>query len=107
MSGLTPLGQDQFDQTINQATRPVLVEFGATWCGPCKMLEPVLVELAGEYSDRVDFYTVDVDQAPQLAMNLGVMGVPTVILFKEGQAVERITGYRPRKALEKTFLSDL
>jgi thioredoxin 1 len=107
MSALPPLGQDQFDTIINQASRPVLVEFGATWCGPCRMLEPVLVELAGDYGDRVDFYTVDVDQAPQLAMNLGVMSVPTVILFRDGQAVERITGYRPRRALEKTFLSDL
>ncbi|MDY6874195.1 MAG: thioredoxin [Chloroflexota bacterium] len=107
MSALTPLGQDQFEKTVNQASRPVLVEFGATWCGPCRMLEPVLAELAGEYGDRVDFYTVDVDQAPQLAMTLGVMSVPTVILFREGQAAERITGYRPRRALEKAFLADL
>ncbi len=107
MSDLVPLSQDQFESTINQAPRPALVEFGATWCGPCRMLEPVLVELAGEFGDRVDFYTVDVDQAPQLAMDLGVMGVPTVILFREGRPVERMTGYRPRKALEKLFLAGL
>jgi thioredoxin 1 len=107
MSALTPLGQDQFESTVTRADRPVLVEFGAAWCGPCKMLEPVLAELAGEYGDRVDFYTVDVDQSPQLAMDLGVMGVPTVILFRDGQPAERMTGYRPRKALEKLFLADL
>ena len=107
MAELTPLGQDEFEAKVLNAAKPVLVEFGAPWCGPCRLLEPVLEELAGEYQDRVDFYTVDVDQAPQLAMDQSVMGVPTVMLFREGQLLERVTGYKPRKALEKLFLKNL
>jgi thioredoxin 1 len=107
MSALIPLPQDEFETKALKAARPVLVEFGAPWCGPCRLLEPVLEELAGAYGDRVDFYTVNVDDSPQLAMDYQVMGVPTVILFKNGEAVERITGFRPRNALEKLFLSNI
>ncbi len=64
-------------------------------------------ELAAEYGDRVDFYTVDVDQSSELAMQHSVMGVPTVMLFKEGKLLERMTGFRPRKAIEKLFLAKL
>ena len=107
MTTLTPLGQDEFEAKVLQAEKPVLVEFGAPWCGPCRLLEPVLEELAAEYGDRVDFYTVDVDQSPQLAMQQSVMGVPTVMLFREGKLIERMTGFRPRKAIEKQFLAKL
>ena len=85
----------------------MLVEFGAPYCGPCIMLEPVLVEMAGDFAGRVDFLTVDVDQSPELAMQYGVMGMPTVILFRDGQPLERLTGYKPRKALEAQLLSKL
>jgi len=107
MPALVPLEQQDFETKVLKAEKPVLVEFGAPWCGPCRLLEPVLEELAGEYGDRVDFYTVDVDQSPQLAMQHAVMGVPTVMLFGEGKLVERMTGFRPRKALEKLFLVKL
>jgi len=107
MSSLTPIPSEAFEAQVLQAEKPVLVEFGAPWCGPCKMLEPVLVEMAADYAGRVDFYTVDVDQDPQLAMDYGVMGVPTVILFQSGQPVHRLTGYRPRPALEKALFADL
>lgn len=107
MSHLTPIQTDSFESQVLQAERPVMVEFGATWCGPCKMLEPVLEELAEAYDGRVDFYSVNVDHNPDLVMDYGVMGVPTVILFKSGEPVQRLTGYRPRKALEKAFLTDL
>lgn len=107
MSPLTELHEVDFQSKVLNADKPVLLEFGAPWCGPCRLLEPVLEELAGEYQDRVDFYTVDVDQSPQLAMDQSVMGVPTVMLFKDGKLVERMTGYKPRKALEKTFFKNL
>lgn len=107
MTGLTPLGQNDFETKVLLAEKPVMVEFGAPWCGPCRLLEPVLEELATEYGGRVDFYTVDVDQSSELAMQHSVMGVPTVMLFKDGKLVERMTGFRPRKAVEKLFLAKL
>ena len=107
MSGLTPIQSTAFASKVLQASRPVMVEFGADWCGPCKMLEPVLADLADAYEGQVDFYTVNVDHNPNLAMEYGVMGVPTLILFKNGEAVNRLTGFRPKKALEATFFNDL
>jgi thioredoxin 1 len=107
LSSLPPVSQTDFDTKVLRAAYPVLVEFGAPWCGPCKLLEPVLAEMAGDYAGRVEFLTVDVDQSPGLAMQYGVMGVPTVILFRGGQPLERMTGYKPRKALEAQLLSKL
>lgn len=107
MSALTVLHTDEFETKVLKAQKPVMVEFGAPWCGPCKMLDPVLEALADEYEGKVDFYTVDVDQSPELVMAHGVMGVPTVILFRDGQADNRMTGYRPKNALEKEFFADI
>jgi thioredoxin 1 len=107
MSSLTPIQQTDFTAKVLDTGKPVMVEFGAPWCGPCKMLEPVLEELAVTYDGNVDFYSVDVDQCPDLVMQYGIMGVPTVILFRDGEPVQRLTGFRPKKALIKTFFSDL
>lgn len=107
MSELIPLNQDEFEKKVRLADRPVILEFGAPWCGPCRMLEPILVEIAEDYAGRVGFYSVDVDQNPELAMTYGVMGVPTLILFSEGQPVARLTGYRPKHALVKALFADL
>ncbi|MBG0784208.1 MAG: thioredoxin [Anaerolineaceae bacterium] len=107
MSSLTPVSQSDFEAKVLKAVRPVLVEFGAPWCGPCKIMEPVLVEMSADFAGRVDFLTVDVDQSPELAMQYGVMGVPTVILFRDGQPLQRMTGYKPRKVLEAQLLSKL
>ena len=103
MSKLTPLQSSEFKSKVLEAEKPVMVDFSATWCGPCKMLDPVLEELAADYGETFDFYSVDVDQNSDLAMTYGVMGVPTVMLFKDGELVQRLTGYRPRKRLESLF----
>lgn len=91
-----------FDQEVLKSTLPVLLEFGATWCGPCKQLDLELVKLGGEWGEKVRLARVDVDESPNLAMKFGVMGVPTLILFMAGQAKQRLTGYLPRqRILEK------
>ena len=105
--GLEELLEDEFITKVVNSKKPVLVEFGAPWCGPCKMLEPVLIELAGQYDGKVDFYSINVDRTPKLVMEYGIMGVPTVILFRDGKPQQRLTGYRPKAALEKAFLKNL
>lgn len=90
---------DSFETDVIQANKPVLVDFWATWCGPCLMIAPILEEIADEYTDQVTVAKLDVDENPQTPAQFGVMGIPTLILFKEGEAVERITGYMPKDRL--------
>lgn len=103
MTELTQLDNANFQQEVLEAVHPVLVDFTAVWCGPCKMLDPVVKQLAGDWSGKVKVFKLDVDQHPELAMDFQVMGVPTLILFKNGQPVERVTGYQPKDRLEKRF----
>lgn len=85
---------------VGTAAVPVLVEFGAAWCPPCRMLAPILEEMAVEYNGRLKVGTVDVDTNQVMATQLGVMGLPTLFLFKGGQPVERIVGFMPKKDLQ-------
>jgi thioredoxin 1 len=102
---LIPLiNSKNFDHEVLQATLPVLVEFGAEWCAPCKQLEPELSKLADEYSGKVRILKIDVDEASDLTARLQVMSVPTVILFVNGKATERSTGYLPKNRLVAKFL---
>ena len=71
---------------------PVLVDFGATWCGPCRMIDPIVEELAGEYAGRFVVGKVDVDENPQISMNYGIRSVPTLMIFKGGKPVDMIIG---------------
>jgi thioredoxin 1 len=106
-SDLNTLLVEDFSNLVLNADKPVLVEFGAPWCGPCKMLEPVLSELANQYDGQVDFFLINVDTSPELVMEYGIMGVPTVMLFVDGEPKHRLTGYRPKQALVKAFFNDL
>ncbi len=99
MSKPIAITDDTFQDTVIQADRPVLVDFWATWCGPCHMIAPILEEIAAEYSDQVTVTKIDVDLNPETPMQFGVMGIPTLILFKNGEGVERITGYMPKERL--------
>jgi thioredoxin 1 len=103
MSELTHINQDVFPTEVLQAGKPVLVNFGAVWCSPCKMLDPLVAELAGEWGEKVKVVKVDVDYNPELAMQYQVMGVPTLILFVNGQPRERLSGYKPKKQLQAKF----
>lgn len=83
---------ENFDQVVLQATRPVLVDFYASWCPPCRAIAPVLDELAAEFTDRVDIVKVNIDNAPELAQQFDVQGVPTLVAFRSGREIERMVG---------------
>jgi thioredoxin 1 len=91
----------QFEEKVLKSDKPVFVDFWAPWCGPCKMAEPVLEELSGEYEGKVNFYKMNVDEEQKYAGSLGVMSIPTTILFKDGKMVDRQTGFAGKAGFEK------
>ncbi|MEJ2559697.1 MAG: thioredoxin [Anaerolineae bacterium] len=96
-----------FDAQVLKSDIPVLTDFWAEWCGPCKMIAPILEEIAEDYEGQIKIAKVDVDENNQIAMRLGVQSIPTVILFKNGQAVERFVGAMPRERLLSRVLPHL
>ena len=88
-----------FDELVVKAQGPVLVDFWAEWCGPCKMIAPVLEELATDLDGQLTIGKLDVDDNQSTAMAFGVMSIPTLLLFKDGKAVDRIVGYQPKQQL--------
>ncbi|WP_305849629.1 thioredoxin family protein [Pseudonocardia lacus] len=92
-----------FDELVLRSELPVLLEFTASWCPPCRMIEPVLRELAGELAGRVVVAQLDVDENPRTASAYGVLGMPTLNLYRDGAVVARLTGARPKAALLRAF----
>ena len=90
------------DQVINSEV-PVLVDFWAEWCGPCKMVAPLVAELAEEYDGKVAFKKVDVDANPNTPAQFGIRGIPTLIVFKGGEEVTRIVGFRPKADIQSAI----
>jgi thioredoxin 1 len=103
MADLEYVSEESFETAVLGSDLPVLVDFTAAWCGPCKMLSPVIEELADEWEGKIRIYKLDVDTNQQIPMEYSVMGVPSLILFKGGEVAARITGFRPKKQLITTF----
>src|SRR4030043_1216621 len=87
-----------FEEKVIKSETPILVDFGASWCGPCKMAEPVLEELSDEYKGKIGIAKLNVDENPAIAQKFGVMSIPTTILFKEGKELDRQVGFAGKQA---------
>ena len=94
------LTTENFEEEVLNAKEPVLVDFWATWCGPCKMLAPTVSEIADEYEGKVKVCKLDVDQAMDIAMSYGVASIPTLILFKDGESVKKSVGVVSKTEIE-------
>jgi thioredoxin 1 len=92
--------QDEFEREVTRCTNAVVADFYATWCGPCRVLSPMLDRLAGGYADKVKFVKINVDESPGIAQNFQVQGIPTLIFFKDGKVADRITGLPPEADLK-------
>src|SRR3984957_18270899 len=102
-SNIITLTKENFAQQVLSSTTPVLVDFWAEWCGPCKMIAPVLDELADEYSGKVSIGKVNIDEHQALATEYGVRAIPTLLLFQNGQVAEQIVGLRSKRDLKASF----
>ena len=96
---ITTLSDSTFDETIQGAGQPVLVDFWAEWCGPCKMIAPILDEIATEQADKLSIAKLNVDEAPAVARRFEVMSIPTLILFQDGQPTKRLIGAKGKAQL--------
>lgn len=101
MSHTVTVTDDSFDKDVIAVSsdRPVLVDFWATWCAPCKLIAPVLEEIADEYADKITIAKIDVDENPQVARDHQVMSIPTLMVFKDGVVVHKIVGTKGKAAL--------
>ncbi len=105
--GLIHVTDSDFKTEVVEAAAPVLVDFGADWCGPCRLIGPVLEELAPEYEGRLTIAKLDVDNNRETAIKYGVQGIPTLILFKDGKVADQVVGALPKPKLKEWIDSKL
>jgi len=100
---IVALTQDNFAKEVLQSPQPILVDFWAEWCGPCKALAPILDELAQEYDGRIRIGKVNIDDHQELAAQYGVHSIPTLLLFRQGQVADQMVGLRSKRDLKASF----
>ena len=97
--------EKDFESEVLKASKPVLVDFWAPWCGPCRIVSPIVEELADEYAEKMAFTKLNVDEAPNIAMKYQVMSIPTLMVFRDGKPVAQVVGAMPKKALKDRLIS--
>ena len=101
MANITELSSGNFEQEVLQSSKPVLVDFWAPWCGPCRMIGPVVEELAGENADLLKVAKINIDDAQDIAATYGVSSIPTLMIFKDGDVIDRFVGVQPKSRLQE------
>lgn len=107
MAKAIPFTDANFTTEVLQSDQPVLVDFWAEWCGPCRMVGPIVEELAGDYEGKVKVGKLDVDANPHVSMQFGIRSIPTLLVFKQGQVVDQIVGAVPKAMLMKALDAQL
>lgn len=107
MSNLVHLNQENFDKEVKDSDVPVLVDFWAEWCGPCRMLGPVFEELSGEYEGKLKFAKLNTEEQPEIAGSFSIMGIPSMVIMKDGKEVDRLVGFMPKEVLKQKIDSAL
>ena len=103
MSNPVTVDDSNFEQLVLHSEMPILVDFWAPWCRPCLMVAPILDELAEEYGDRITVARLDVDQNPKTASRYSIMSIPTMLIFKKGEPVSQIVGFKPKQELKRSL----
>jgi thioredoxin 1 len=103
MAKPTDVTDNDWDTKVLSNDRPVLVDFWAPWCGPCRMVAPIVDELATEYDGKVEFYKLNTDDNTQVASRYGIRSIPTLMVFNKGEAVDQLIGFRPKSDLKRTL----
>jgi thioredoxin 1 len=103
MHHVKELSDGDFEKEVLQSSEPVLVDFWAPWCGPCRMIAPVVEELAAENTGELKVYKINIDESPNTAANYGVSSIPTLMIFKGGEVAERLVGVQPKKRLQEAI----